>query len=60
MKITELSLYPLKYAEDETVELLRLRSKTFWSCRYHNYVTYNGPNVTEDTDYVSMATGLRP
>ncbi|SCV34357.1 related to TOB3 (member of AAA-ATPase family) [Fusarium fujikuroi] len=38
LKITDLPLYPVKYASHETTEALRKRGKMFWKCRFRNYV----------------------
>ncbi|KAF4447967.1 hypothetical protein F53441_8558 [Fusarium austroafricanum] len=36
--ITDLPLYPIEYASDETTEALRKRGRMFWKCRFRNYV----------------------
>ncbi|KAF5695355.1 AAA family ATPase [Fusarium denticulatum] len=36
--ITELSLYPIEYASNDTTEALRKRGRMFWKCRFRNYV----------------------
>ncbi|KAK0118304.1 hypothetical protein ONS95_012598 [Cadophora gregata] len=38
--ISSLNLYPLKYASEETKELLKRRGSTFWKCRDKLLVSY--------------------
>lgn len=45
--ITDLPLYPIRYASSEVVEALRQRGRMFWKCRFRNYVSLAG-EVSED------------
>ncbi|KAH8625778.1 AAA ATPase [Alternaria alternata] len=43
IRITELPVYPLRYAADGVESGLRERGETFWACRRQKYVNYNVP-----------------
>jgi len=43
VKIKDLSVYPIRYAEDGVESSLRARGNTFWSCRRQRYVNYQTP-----------------
>jgi hypothetical protein len=43
IQITELPVYPLRYAADGVESELRDRGETFWACRRQKYVNYNVP-----------------
>jgi hypothetical protein len=51
--ITDLEVYPLRYATDGLKERLRRRGETFWRCRERNYVSYNVPLQGLGTQVVS-------
>jgi hypothetical protein len=41
--ITDLPVYPLRYAEDGLEKRLRSRGQTFWACRKQKYISYDVP-----------------
>lgn len=41
--ISDLDVYPLKYAKDGLEEELRTRGRIFWDCRIQKFVEYNVP-----------------
>jgi hypothetical protein len=43
LKITDLSVYPIRYAADGIESKLRERGHTFWGCRRRKYVNYDVP-----------------
>ena len=43
VEITDLSAYPILYAEDGVESRLRTRGNTFWSCRRKRYMNYHTP-----------------
>lgn len=51
--IKSLSLYPIKFAAEDTIESLRCRGRMFWDCRGRNYVCYKGVTDKEISDAVS-------
>jgi hypothetical protein len=40
--ITQLPLYPLRYAKQETRQSIKARGEMFWKCRLRRYVEYSG------------------
>jgi len=42
-KITELNIYPLRCASEDTRSSLAERGRKFWECRHHNYIEYKNP-----------------
>ncbi|KAF5535709.1 AAA family ATPase [Fusarium phyllophilum] len=50
--ITELRLYPIEYASNDTTEALRKRGMMFWKCRFRNYVGLSQDGVDEVPDSV--------
>lgn len=38
--ISDLDLFPMKFAPADTINKCRRRGKTFWKCRTRNYVSY--------------------
>ncbi|KAF5586166.1 AAA family ATPase [Fusarium pseudocircinatum] len=53
--ITELPLYPIEYASNETTKALRSRGRMFWKCRFRNYVGLS----QETNDEVQDSNGSR-
>jgi hypothetical protein len=53
MPITDLSIYPLKYAIDDLRGRLEDRGRTFWSLRNGSYVCCNNVNLRKDLHAVS-------
>ncbi|KAF5696351.1 AAA family ATPase [Fusarium globosum] len=51
-KITDLPLYPVKYASHETTEALRRRGRMFWKCRSRNYVGLSQETSEEVQDSI--------
>ena len=43
VEIKDLSVYPIRHAEDGVQAMLRMRGNTFWSCRRRKYVNYDVP-----------------
>lgn len=39
--ISDLMLYPIKFAENGLEDALRGRGEMFWKCRWRNYVSYS-------------------
>lgn len=39
--ISDLMLYPIKFAENGLEDTLRARGEMFWKCRWRNYVSYS-------------------
>jgi hypothetical protein len=48
MEITDLNIYPLQYAGNETEEKLRNLGATFWRYRTPSYVCYSGVDSSEE------------
>jgi hypothetical protein len=40
--MTQLPLYPLRYAKQEIRHSIKVRGETFWKCRQKRYVEYSG------------------
>jgi len=40
--ISQLHLYPLKYADEKIKQLIEERGRKFWACRRQKYVAYSG------------------
>ncbi|KAK2878123.1 hypothetical protein FQN49_001122 [Arthroderma sp. PD_2] len=63
--ITELSVYPIRYAPKEIVELLRKRGRTFWKCRVQRLVCYQTKdqdsleNIANERYMIDMKTYLK-
>jgi hypothetical protein len=49
--ITDLAVFPIKYASSELVQMLRRRGETFWKLRAHRYVSYH---ATEEENFQTM------
>ncbi|KAJ5587678.1 ATPase AAA-type core [Penicillium hispanicum] len=47
--ITDLPVYPLKYATTDVQELLQSRGRQFWSLRNGGYVSYTPTGIRKDT-----------
>jgi len=43
VEIKDLSVYPIRHAEDGVQAMLRVRGITFWGCRRKRYVNYDVP-----------------
>ncbi|KAF4634163.1 hypothetical protein G7Y89_g3947 [Cudoniella acicularis] len=54
MKIQDLGVYPLRFAQGGTEKALRERGKKFWSCRKQNYITYTGKDYTGGQIYTDQ------
>jgi hypothetical protein len=44
VKITNLDIYPLRYADSSVEKRLKARGEVFWSCRKQSVVAYDPPN----------------
>ena len=42
LEISELNIFPIRFASAEITEKLRQRGRTFWRCRNSSYVSYRG------------------
>lgn len=51
--ITELEVYPVRFAEPSVVQTLKERGKMFWKCRQRRYVCYN--DTVEDTINIAVS-----
>lgn len=49
--ITDLAVFPIKYASNELVQMLRRRGEIFWKLRTHRYVSYH---ATEEENFQTM------
>jgi hypothetical protein len=52
--ITDLSVYPLKYADEGIKAKLIARGKMFWACRERKYVYYTNTNRNKANSGVSL------
>jgi hypothetical protein len=43
--ISQLEIYPLRFASSEVVDRLRARGRIFWKCRHAQFVAYDPPNA---------------
>jgi hypothetical protein len=50
--INELSVYPLRYADEATKQRLRERGARFWELRNQTHVSYEGPDYLGERVYV--------
>jgi hypothetical protein len=57
--ITELSVYPLRYAEKGLEEKLQSRGQTFWACRKRKYISYDVPLQGLSVQIVSAMPRVR-
>ncbi|KAI0444196.1 P-loop containing nucleoside triphosphate hydrolase protein [Xylaria telfairii] len=48
--ISELTVYPLKYASDTVRSRLQVRGETFWKCRYRRLVSYKDEKGVHGTN----------
>ncbi|KAI9654671.1 MAG: hypothetical protein M1821_005878 [Bathelium mastoideum] len=53
LKITDLKIYPLRYAEAGMKEKLQDRGLKFWKCRHRIYAGYDGPSNRSVTQNVT-------
>lgn len=51
--ITELDVYPARFASSDILQTLKERGKMFWKCRKRRYVCYN--DTIEDTMNISVS-----
>lgn len=51
--ICSLNVFPLKYAPDSVLNLLKQRGNTFWKCRSRRLVSYHGKRSGGGIDMVS-------
>jgi hypothetical protein len=56
--ITELSVYPLRYAEEQTRQQLHRTGSHFWKLRYQTHVAYEGPDYQGERVFVSPCSLL--
>jgi hypothetical protein len=52
--IQEMSMYPLRYAAEGTLQDLMERGEKFWDCRYMKYVSYTGWDFNRAEQLVSF------
>jgi hypothetical protein len=52
--ITDLNIYPLKYADEKLKAKLIARGKMFWACRERKYVYYTNTNRNKASTGVSL------
>jgi hypothetical protein len=51
MHITELPVYPLRFANPDVKKHLARRGRILWTCRRRNYVAYNAPDSKQDVRF---------
>ena len=52
--ITQLEIYPLRYAKQETRDLLLRQGTKYWDLRYQRKIAYSGWDVPRDQKHVSI------
>jgi hypothetical protein len=50
--ICSLNVFPLEYAPDSVLDLLKRRGNTFWECRARRLVSYHGERSGQGVDMV--------
>jgi hypothetical protein len=50
--IRDLEVFPIRFATQEELEMLRIRGQKFWGLRYQSLVTYNGWDTKAEQFYV--------
>lgn len=51
--ISQLEIYPLRFASSEVVDQLKARGRIFWKCRHARFVAYDPPNAVLEFHTVS-------
>lgn len=51
--ISQLEIYPLRFASSEVVDRLKARGRIFWKCRHARFVAYTPPNAILELHTVS-------
>lgn len=51
--MSEIKIYPAKYASVETLQALILRGRKFWSMRHGQFASYSGWDSLHENNYVS-------
>jgi len=59
VSITELDVYPFRYATTETKELFQRRGRMFWDCRSQKHIEYSGWDSSHREHFVSTLCSTR-
>ena len=58
--ISDLNVFPIRFASAEIVDKCRRRGKTFWKCRSRNYVSYQDSEMESIQNMVNTPVSYNP